>query len=134
MAFRGQYKYTLDAKNRLFIPAKYRDKLGEEFVLFKGPEKCLYAYDTETFEEVSVQFMEGYNRTVQRSFFSQVADVTYDKQGRVTLSADQVEHAELVKDIMIIGAGDRIEIWSLENFEKATLSVAELCVSADYHF
>lgn len=124
--FNFTYNHTLDAKNRLFIPAKFREQLGEEFVIFKGPEKCLYVYDKATFEEVSRQFVNHPNRKVQRSFFSQVADMSADKQGRVTLSADQVEHAALVKDAVIIGAGQRIEIWAAEEFSDATISMSQL--------
>lgn len=124
--FNFTYNHTLDAKNRLFIPAKFRELLGEEFVIFKGPEKCLYVYDKETFEQVSRQFINHPNRKVQRSFFSQVADTALDKQGRVTLSADQLEHANLVKDAVIIGAGQRIEIWAAEEFADATVSMSQL--------
>lgn len=124
--FNFTYNHTLDAKNRLFIPAKFRELLGEEFVVFKGPEKCLYVYDKETFEKVSQQFVNHPNRKVQRSFFSQVSDASLDKQGRVTLTADQLEHANLVKDAAIIGAGQRIEIWAAEEFEEATISMSQL--------
>lgn len=126
MYFNFTYNHTLDAKNRLFIPAKFREQLGEEFVVFKGPEKCLYVYDKETFEQVSRQFVNHPNRKVQRSFFSQVADASLDKQGRITLSADQLEHADLVKDVAIIGAGQRIEIWAAEEFDDATISMSQL--------
>lgn len=124
--FNYTYNHTLDAKNRLFIPAKFREQLGDEFVIFKGPEKCLYVYDKETFEEVSRQFINHPNRKVQRSFFSQVSDASADKQGRVTLTADQVEYANLKKDAVIIGAGQRIEIWSAEEYSDATISMSQL--------
>ncbi len=124
--FNFTYNHTLDAKNRLFIPAKFRDKLGDEFVIFKGPEKCLYVYDKETFEQVSRQFINHPNRKVQRSFFGQVADMSADKQGRVTLFADQIEHAGLKKDAVIVGAGQRIEIWAAEEYDDATIPMSQL--------
>ncbi len=126
MSFNNKYYHTLDAKNRIFIPAKYRELLGDEFVIFKGPEKCLYVYDKETFEEVSQQFINHPNRKIQRTFFSQVVDVVPDKQGRVTLSPDQVEHAGLVKDAVVAGTGRRIEIWAAENFDDATVPMEQL--------
>ena len=86
--FKSTYYHSLDAKNRVFIPAKFRDDLGEEFVIFKGSEKCLYVYTKEGFEKLSQQFMETNNRAVQRAFFSQVVDMTADKQGRITLTND----------------------------------------------
>lgn len=112
--FLNQYNHTLDAKNRLFIPAKFREALGSEFVIFKGPEKCLYVYDNETFLEISKQFIDEPDPLLQRSFFSQVERVSPDKQGRVTLAADQVEYAGLVKEAAIVGSGQRIEIWAAE--------------------
>lgn len=124
--FNFTYNHTLDAKNRIIIPAKFREQLGDEFVIFKGPEKCLYVYDKETFEQVSRQFINHSNRTVQRSFFSQVIDVSADKQGRVTLFADQLEHAGIVKDVVTIGAGQRIEIWAAEEFRNATVPMSQL--------
>lgn len=116
----------MDAKNRLIIPAKFREQLGDEFVIFKAPEKCLYIYDKKTFEEVSRQFINHPNRKVQRSFFSQVIDVSADKQGRVTLFPDQLEHAGIVKDAVITGAGQRIEIWAAEEFANATIPMSQL--------
>lgn len=126
MYFNYTYNHTLDAKNRLFIPVKFREQLGEKFVIFKGPENCLYVYDKETFEEVGRQFINHPNRKVQRSFFGQAADASADKQGRVTLTADQVEYAKLKKDAVIIGAGQRIEIWAAEEYSNATIPMSQL--------
>ena len=126
MMFSSLYFHSLDAKNRLFIPAKFREMLGEEFVLFSGPDKCLYIYDKERFEEVSQQFINHPNRAAQRSFFSNAAEFSTDKQGRVTLSAEQLAHAGLNKDAVIVGAGKRIEIWAPENFKQASVPLAEI--------
>lgn len=134
MAYNNTYYHTLDAKNRLFIPAKYRELLGEEFIIFKGPEKCLYVYDKETFEKISQQFIDTPNRMIQRSFFSQAVDVSSDKQGRVTLSADQVEHAGLTRDAVIAGTGQRIEIWAAENFAESTITIEQIADMGTYIF
>ena len=134
MAYNNTYYHTLDAKNRLFIPAKYRELLGEEFIIFKGPEKCLYVYDKETFEKISQQFIDTPNRMIQRSFFSQAVDVSPDKQGRVTLSADQVEHAGLTRDAVIAGTGQRIEIWAAENFAESTITIEQIADMGTYIF
>ena len=130
----GEYRHGLDTKNRIFIPAKFRDQLGEEFVIFKGGEKCLYVYTKETFEKISEQFINHPNREVQRAFFSQVVEVAPDKQGRATLTADQVEHADLTKDVAIIGAGQRIEIWATENFKADVKPLNELINFDDFRF
>lgn len=129
-----EYKHTMDAKNRLFIPAKFREQLGEEFVILKGPEKCLYVYSTETFERIGQQFASNNNRELQRSFFSQAADASTDKQGRVTLTADQVEHAGLIKDAVINGAGHRIEIWSAEEYVGKTIPMSQIKNVDDFVF
>ena len=134
MLFKSAYYHSLDAKNRVFIPAKFRDALGEEFVVFKGSEKCLYVYTKEGFEKVSRQFMNTNNREIQRAFFSQVTDMTADKQGRITLTGDLLEHADITKDVSIIGAGSRIEIWATENFKADVKPLHELINFDDFHF
>ncbi|MBO5333317.1 MAG: division/cell wall cluster transcriptional repressor MraZ [Clostridia bacterium] len=134
MLFKSAYYHSLDAKNRVFIPAKFRDALGEEFVVFKGSEKCLYVYTKEGFEKVSRQFMNTNNREIQRAFFSQVVDMTADKQGRITLSNDLLEHADITKDVSIIGAGSRIEIWATENYKVDVKPLSELINFDDFTF
>ena len=134
MAFNSMYFHSLDAKNRIFIPAKFRDALGEEFVVFKGSEKCLYVYTKEGFEKVSRQFMNTNNREIQRAFFSQVVDMTADKQGRITLTGDLLEHANIAKDVSIIGAGSRIEIWATENYKVDVKPLSELINFDDFTF
>ena len=134
MLFKSAYYHSLDAKNRVFIPAKFRDALGEEFVVFKGSEKCLYVYTKEGFEKLSQQFINTNNRDVQRAFFSQVVDMTADKQGRITLTGDLIEHANLLKDVAIIGAGSRIEIWATENYKVDVKPLSELINFDDFTF
>ena len=134
MLFKSAYYHSLDAKNRVFIPAKFRDALGEEFVVFKGSEKCLYVYTKEGFEKLSQQFINTNNRDVQRAFFSQVVDMTADKQGRITLTSDLLEHANLLKDVAIIGAGSRIEIWATENYKVDVKPLSELINFDDFIF
>lgn len=134
MLFKSAYYHSLDAKSRVFIPAKFRDALGEEFVVFKGSEKCLYVYTKEGFEKLSQQFINTNNRDVQRAFFSQVVDMTADKQGRITLTGDLLEHANLLKDVAIIGAGSRIEIWATENYKVDVKPLSELINFDDFTF
>ena len=130
----GGYQHNIDKKGRVFIPAKFRDALGDEFVIFKGSEKCLYVYTKEGFEKVSRQFVNTNNREIQRAFFSQVVDITADKQGRITLSNDLLEHAAISKDVAIIGAGSRIEIWATENYKVDVKPLSELINFDDFTF
>ena len=134
MLFKSAYYHSLDAKNRVFIPAKFRDALGEEFVVFKGSEKCLYVYTKEGFEKLSQQLINTNNRDVQRAFFSQVVDMTADKQGRITLTSDLLEHANHLKDVAIIGACSRIEIWATENYKVDVKPLSELIYFDDFTF
>lgn len=126
MIFSNLYFHSIDAKNRLFIPAKFREALGDEFVIFKGPDKCLYIYDKERFDEVSQQFLNHPNRLAQRSFFSSAAEATPDKQGRVTLTAEQLDHANIGKEAVVVGAGKRIEIWNPDDFKSATVPMEQI--------
>ncbi len=131
MSFKGIYFHTIDSKKRVFIPAKYREMLGENFVLFKAEEKCIYGYSNEEFEVVSQQFLDK-KRDIQRAFFKRVFDGNVDTNGRVVLSGECVDHAELLKDVVILGAGRRIEIWSLENYEADDKSLFDLVDADDY--
>lgn len=132
MSFKSMYFHSMDVKNRLFIPAKFREELGENFILFKGAENCIYGYTLEEFEVISEQFKNVKNRDVQRAFFSQIIEASVDKQGRVTLSADCVEHAGLTKEAVILGAGRRIEIWALENYNNTSKSLFDLVDADEY--
>ena len=134
MLFKSAYYHSLDVKNRVIKQKKFRDALGDEFVIFKGSEKCLYVYTKEGFEKVSRQFVNTNNREIQRAFFSQVVDMTADKQGRITLSNDLLEHAAISKDVAIIGAGSRIEIWATENYKVDVKPLSELINFDDFTF
>lgn len=132
MSFKSMYFHSMDVKNRLFIPVKFREELGESFILFKGAENCIYGYTTEEFETISEQFKNVKNREVQRAFFSQIIEASVDKQGRVTLPTDCVEHAGLTKEAVILGAGRRIEIWALENYNNSSKNLFDLIDADEY--
>ena len=96
--FKGEYNHTVDAKGRLIIPAKFREKLGETFVVTKGLDGCLYVYSDEEWEKIEDKFSElpltdEDARQFTRFFFSGAADCEVDKQGRVLLPAVLREHA-----------------------------------------
>jgi MraZ protein len=78
--------------------------------------------------------MNTNNREIQRAFFSQIVDMTADKQGRITLTSDLLEHADLTKDVAIIGAGSRIEIWATENYKVDVKPLSELINFDDFTF
>ncbi len=134
MAFVSLYFHSLDAKNRLFIPAKYREQLGETFYIVPGAEQNLYVYTNEEFERLSTQVLEKRDRAAQRAFFSNAYEATTDKQGRVTLDAKHVDFAGLSKETAIVGAGRRVEIWSLDKYTEKEKTTSETINYDDFDF
>ena len=112
----GEYSHSLDAKGRVIIPFKMREQLGERFVVSKGLDGCLFAFPTAEWEkfEGKLQMLPLTNkdaRKFSRYFLSGAAEVELDKQGRALLPQSLREAAELEKDIVLCGVGNRIEIW-----------------------
>jgi MraZ protein len=119
--FMSEYNHTVDAKGRLIIPAKFRDTLGEEFVVSKGMDGCLFVYandDWNAFEQklTSLPLINKEARQFARFFLAGAAQVELDKQGRILLPAALREFAGLDKDVVLVGVGSRIEIWSKEKW------------------
>ena len=123
MFYLGKFNHTLDKKSRIFIPARFREKLGTDFVLFKMPEDCLALYDYESFEKLIEQVNDLSAtedlREEQRNFFDGALSVQQDKQGRFTIPVDFAEYANLGEEVIIVGVADRLEIWNKERYEKA---------------
>ncbi len=121
--FMSEYNHTIDAKGRLIIPSKFRDQLGDEFVVTKGMDGCLFVYaneDWSAFEQklTSLPLINKEARKFARFFLAGAAQVEVDKQGRILLPAPLREFAGLEKDVVLVGVGSRIEIWSRENWEN----------------
>ena len=121
--FMGEYNHTIDAKGRLIIPSKFRESLGDEFVVTKGMDGCLFVYDNEEwnkFEEklLSLPMMDKQVRQFTRYFLAGAASVEVDKQGRILLPAHLREFAGLEKDVVLVGVGSRVEIWSKDKWES----------------
>lgn len=120
--FMSEYNHTVDAKGRLIIPSKFREILGEEFVVSKGMDGCLFVYandDWNAFEQklTSLPLINKEARKFARFFLAGAAQVEVDKQGRILLPASLREFAGLDKDVVLVGVGSRIEIWSREKWE-----------------
>jgi MraZ protein len=119
--FLGQYEHALDDKGRLFMPAKFRDKLGTNFVVTKGLDRCLFIYPAAEWESIesklqSLPFTKSDARSFSRMFFSGAAECECDKQGRVNLPSSLREYAQLEKETVIIGVASRVEIWGKEQW------------------
>lgn len=115
--FFGEYEHTIDAKGRVIIPAKLRESLGDTFMITKGLDGCLFIYPMEqwTAFETKLQALplsQPDARAFARFFFSGATEGELDKQGRVMLPPNLREYAKLSKEVLITGAGSRLEIWS----------------------
>ena len=120
--FMGEYNHTIDAKGRLIVPSKFREALGDTFVVTKGLDGCLFVYDNEewqAFEEKlrSLPITKKEARQFARFFLAGAAEVEVDKQGRILVPNILREFAQISKDVVLIGVASRIEIWSKERFE-----------------
>ncbi len=124
----GLYRHTLDVKSRVAVPAQFREKLGETFYVMKGPDTCLFVYDQEGFDAITMQFAEYSStyddRNMQRLRFAGAFSPELDKQGRFVIPQDLVEYANLKKDLVIFGMNNRIEIWDADEWNK-TMEIAQ---------
>ena len=119
----GEYHHNIDDKGRLVIPTKYREELGNEFIITRGIERCLYIYSKTEWEKLvgklnTLPFTKKDARTFMRSFFSGATVCEFDKSGRINITSPLVSYAGLTKECVIIGVNDRLEIWSEEAFNK----------------
>lgn len=120
--FMGEYHHTMDDKGRLTIPSKIRYELGEQFVVTRGLDGCLFVYKANDWEELIKSYKNLPNvkdaRNFMRFFLSGASKMEFDKQGRINLSTPLIKYADLQKDCTIIGVGDRLEIWSQERWNN----------------
>jgi MraZ protein len=117
--FLGTYSPRLDEKGRLILPAKYREELAEGLVLTRGQERCLYVFSVREFERVHEQLRAAPLSSKQardyiRVFLSGASDEVPDKQGRVTIPPPLRDYAGLDRELAVIGAGTRAEIWDAQ--------------------
>ncbi len=120
--FMGEYNHTVDAKGRLIVPSKFRELLGEEFVVTKGLDGCLFIYPKEEWAHIEEKFREvplttKDARKFTRFFFAGAATCEVDKQGRILLPQVLREYAQIEKDIISVGVLNRVEIWSKDRWD-----------------
>lgn len=121
--FMGEYNHTIDAKGRVIIPSRLRESLGEEFVVTKGLDGCLFAYPKEewsVFEEKlgTLPLTNSNARKFSRFFLAGAAMAEVDKQGRILIPPVLREFAALEKEVVLVGVSKRVEIWSKERWES----------------
>jgi MraZ protein len=117
----GEFKHNIDAKNRLFIPAKHREELGESFMVAKSVrENCLKVYSLEEWEryiEPIVKMERKNSEAILRALHRNASQVSPDAQGRIILPPALVSYAAIEKGAVVVGCGKYAEIWSEEAYE-----------------
>jgi MraZ protein len=130
LAFRGHYEHSLDAKNRLSIPAKFRAAFSSGLVLALDADPCIAAWTPESHERTVAGALAGLNplgrkhKEIQRFYQSNSFDLELDSGGRVTLSSALLRHAGIEKDVMVAGVGDHLEIWDKERWHEEQRALA----------
>jgi MraZ protein len=121
--FMGEHSHTIDAKGRLILPAKFREELGSSFIVTRGLEGCLSVYTMESwtnFAQAMQKFTtsKGNVRAFKRFVFGSAAEVEFDRQGRILIPGNLREYAHLEKEVVVLGTGDKVEIWSKAVFDE----------------
>lgn len=115
--FMGEYHHNIDEKGRIIIPSKFRNELGTSFVVTRGIENCLFVYSLPEWDKIvtklnKLPFTKKDARNFTRFFLSGASVVELDKQGRINIASTLTDYAKLEKDCVVLGVGDRLEIWS----------------------
>ena len=123
--FMGEYNHTIDAKGRMIVPSKFREQLGNEFVVTKGLDGCLFVYPNEEWHNIEEKFRNvplttKDARKFSRFFFAGAATCELDKQGRILVPGNLRDFAGLEKDVVLVGVASRIEIWSKAKWDGIT--------------
>jgi MraZ protein len=124
LAFHGTFEHSLDAKNRLTVPSRFRAALAGKVFLVRGPDPCISLYPEATYSELTQSALAGLNpfstqvRELKRFFHSNATDTELDSAGRVMLTPRQLEHAGIDREVVITGAGDCLELWDRSSWEE----------------
>lgn len=119
----GEYRHNIDEKGRLIIPSRFREDIGNSFIVTKGLDGCLFVYSLIEWEKIVAKlkrlpFTKKDARTFMRFFLASATICEFDKQGRINLVNSLIEYADLKKECVIIGVNDRLEIWSLDKYNN----------------
>ena len=126
----GEFHHNLDDKNRIIIPSRFREELGDSIIVTRGLEDCLFIYsESEWMKVVSklkiLPFTKKDARSFTRMFLSGATSEEFDKQGRITISLPLLNYANLKKECIIIGVNDRLEIWSKDKWDSFIASTSD---------
>jgi MraZ protein len=123
--FMGEYLHSVDIKGRISMPSKFRELLGETFIVTRGLDGCLFVYTREEWNNIErklkeLPFTQKDARAFTRFFFSGACECEIDKQGRVVVPQTLRDFASIDKEVVIIGVSTRVEIWSVEKWNTYT--------------
>lgn len=121
--FSGEYQHTIDAKGRVIMPVKFREALGERFVVTKGLDHNLFVFSQEEWQKFyeklsTLPLANKSSRDFSRMFLAGAVECETDKQGRILITTPLRTYASLLKDVTIIGNGNKVEIWSTEKWNE----------------
>ena len=125
----GEYEHTIDDKNRLTLPAKFRQAFADGVVVTRGLDGCLFAWTPEGWENyrgstlASLHPLSQQGRRMHRHFFSGASETTPDKQGRVSIPPALLTHAKLGRDVVVAGVNDHLEIWGRAAWKRELVEV-----------
>ena len=129
----GEYQHNMDQKGRVTVPSKFREDLGDTFYVCKGLDGCLFVLSRAQWDNLvekvgSLPLAQG--KAIQRFLFSGAAEVEPDKQGRILIPQSLRDHAGLEKDVTVIGAAVRAEIWDTQRWNDYNASQTDEAIEA----
>lgn len=119
----GEYHHSVDDKSRLVLPSKFRDGLGDAFIITRGLEGCLFVYPIKEWDLIinnlkELPFTKKDHRAFMRFFLSGAEELSFDKQGRILIPNQLLSYANLTNKCVVIGVNDRLEIWAEDKFTE----------------
>lgn len=126
--YSGEFRHNMDPKGRVTVPSRFREELGERFYVSRGLDGCLFLLSAQQWQELAEKISAlplAQSRKMQRYFFSGAAEVEPDKQGRILIPPNLRELAGLEKDVSVIGAATRAEIWDTQRWQDYCGSLSQ---------
>ncbi|AEV95073.1 protein MraZ [Pediococcus claussenii ATCC BAA-344] len=126
----GEYKHSIDTKGRLIVPSKFRDDLGDDFIITRGLDGCIFGYPLSEWKLVEEKLRQlptnkRNNRAFVRFLFADAAQCSFDKQGRINIPKQLREHAGLSKSCVLVGVSNRFEIWDEDRWSESIAETEE---------
>ncbi len=126
----GEFQHSIDVKGRMIVPAKFRESLGETFVLTRGLDQCIFGYPIDEWRKLEEKLKDlpmtkKDARAFARFFFSGATEVEVDKQGRINIPSTLIGYASLEKECVVLGVSSKVEIWAKEAWDEYFNNSAE---------